>query len=116
MFKTTQFIPLFIRFIFEIWIVKRRIIKFLRNKYVLVTLLNLVYILFIHNINLVYIIESKWEAERLQQEIDMMKVKNKEIQDAFMDISNNGATLERYAREQFYMKRDNEEVFIIKSE
>jgi hypothetical protein len=45
-----------------------------------------------------------------------MKVKNKEIQDAFMDISNNGATLERYAREQFYMKRDNEEVFIIKSE
>ena len=96
--------------------VKRRIIKFLRNKYVLVTLLNLVYILFIHNINLVYIIRSKWEAERLQEEIDMMKVKNKGIQDAFMDIYNNGSTLERYAREQFYMKRDNEEVFIIKSE
>ena len=46
----------------------------------------------------------------------MMKLKNKEIQDAFMDISNNGKTLEKYAREQFYMKRDQEDVFIIKSE
>jgi cell division protein DivIC len=83
---------------------------------VLVTLLNLVYILFIHNINLFYIVRSKWEADRLREEIEMMKIKNHEIQEDFQDISNNGKTLEKYAREQFYMKREQEDVFIIKSE
>jgi len=31
------------------------------------------------------------------------------------DLSNNPAALEKFAREKFYMKRDNEEVFVIDS-
>lgn len=94
---------------------KRWAIKFFRNKFVLALLLNLVYISFIHNINLFYIVRSKMEAERLGEEIEMMKEKNKQVQQDLIEISNNKKTLEKYAREEFYMKRDHEDVFVIKS-
>lgn len=95
---------------------KRGIVKFFRNKYVIVLSLNLIYLLFIHNINLFYIVRSKWEADHLKSEIEMMKKKNADIQEDYLDITTNARTLEKYAREQFYMRRDQEEVFIIKAE
>lgn len=41
-----------------------------------------------------------------QQEIDNTK---KELS----DLSNNAAAIEKYAREKFLMKRDNEDVFVV---
>lgn len=55
------------------------------------------------------------EAKRLGEEIEMMKEKNKQVQQDLLEISNNKKTLEKYAREEFYMKRDNEDVYVIKS-
>ncbi|MEN9334026.1 MAG: hypothetical protein RLY35_1206 [Bacteroidota bacterium] len=94
---------------------KRMIIKFFRNKFVLAFLFNLIYIAFIHNINLVFIIKSKMACERLQVEIDEMKEKNLLVDQDLKDLTTNHRTLERYARETFYMKRDNEDVFVIKT-
>jgi cell division protein FtsB len=71
--------------------------------------------MFIHNINLVYIIRSKMETERLGQEIELMKEKNVQVQQDLVEISTNKKTLEKYAREEFYMKRDHEDVYVIKS-
>ncbi|MBM3429193.1 MAG: hypothetical protein FJX95_10470 [Bacteroidetes bacterium] len=94
---------------------KRWVLKFIRNKFVLAFLLNFIYIMFIHNINLVYIIRSKMETERLGQEIELMKEKNVQVQQDLVEISTNKKTLEKYAREEFYMKRDHEDVYVIKS-
>ncbi len=55
------------------------------------------------------------ESERLGVEIEMMKEKNKQVQQDLIEISTNKKTLEKYAREEFYMKRDNEDVYVIKS-
>lgn len=71
--------------------------------------------MFIHNINLVYIIRSKMETERLGKEIEMMKEKNIQVQQDLVEISTNKKMLEKYAREEFYMKRDHEDVYVIKS-
>lgn len=94
---------------------KRWVLKFIRNKFVLAFLLNFIYIMFIHNINLLYIIRSKMETERLGQEIELMKEKNIQVQQDLVEISTNKKTLEKYAREEFYMKRDHEDVYVIKS-
>lgn len=94
---------------------KRWALKFFRNKFILALLLNLLYISFIHNIDLFYIVRSKMEAERLGEEIEMMKGKNKQVQQDLVEISTNKKTLEKYAREEFYMKRDHEDVYVIKS-
>jgi cell division protein FtsB len=55
------------------------------------------------------------ETERLGEEIEMMKEKNKQVQQDLIEISTNKKTLEKYAREEFYMKRDHEDVYVIKS-
>lgn len=99
----------------ELAFMKRVIIKFFRNKFLLAFLFNLVYISFIHNINLFYIVRSKWECDRLQSEIDLMKEKNQTVDRDLKDLTTNHRTLERYARETFYMKRDNEDVYVIKT-
>jgi FtsZ-binding cell division protein ZapB len=54
-------------------------------------------------------------CERLQVEIDEMKEKNLLVDEDLKDLTTNHRTLERYARETFYMKRDNEDVFVIKT-
>jgi hypothetical protein len=94
---------------------KRMIIKFFRNKFVLAFLFNLIYISFIHNINLVFIVKSKMASDRLQVEIDEMKEKNLLVDQDLKDLTTNQRTLERYARETFYMKRENEDVYVIKT-
>ena len=55
------------------------------------------------------------ETERLGQEIELMKEKNVQVQQDLVEISTNKKTLEKYAREEFYMKRDHEDVYVIKS-
>lgn len=49
------------------------------------------------------------------QEIELMKEKNVQVQQDLVEISTNKKTLEKYAREEFYMKRDHEDVYVIKS-
>ena len=73
------------------------------------------YISFIHNIDLFYILRSRNECERLESEIVMMKEKNAQVERDLKDLTTNRRTLERYARETFYMKRDNEDVYVIKT-
>lgn len=88
--------------------------KFWRNKFLWAFLFNLIYISFIHNINVFYIFQSRKEAMHLQSEIEEIKLKNQQIQHDIDEISSNTRTLEKYARETYYMKRDKEDVFIIK--
>ena len=99
----------------DISIMKRMARKFFRNKFILAALLNLIYISFIHNINLFYIVRSKWETDRLGAEIEMMKEKNIKVQEDLVEISTDKRMLEKYAREEFYMKRDKEDVYVIKT-
>jgi cell division protein FtsB len=43
-----------------------------------------------------------------------LEKKNEELKISLEDLSNNSASLEKFARETYYMKRDNEEVFVFK--
>jgi FtsZ-binding cell division protein ZapB len=54
-------------------------------------------------------------SDRLQVEIDEMKEKNLLVDQDLKDLTTNQRTLERYARETFYMKRENEDVYVIKT-
>ncbi|HRI22337.1 MAG TPA: septum formation initiator family protein [Panacibacter sp.] len=91
----------------------RKIFSILSNKYLIAIVLFGVIILFTDHNNLFEQHDRKLELKELQakkeyylQEIDKTK---KEL----ADLSNNPAALEKYAREKFYMKRDNEDVFLV---
>ncbi|HEY6978968.1 MAG TPA: septum formation initiator family protein [Chitinophagaceae bacterium] len=50
------------------------------------------------------------QAKKAYYQEEIQKTKRK-----LADLSNNAAALEKFAREKFYMKRDNEDVFVIDS-
>ena len=91
------------------------IIKFFRNKYIIALSVFIVLMLFVdHN-------DIFNQFDRKNQLNDLLASKHyyeKQIADTkknLNDLQNNSAALEKYAREKFLLKRDNEDLFIVDS-
>ena len=91
------------------------IIKIFRNKYIIALLAFIVLMLFIdHN-------DIFMQMDRRRQLNDLLASKayyEKQIEQTkknLNDLQNNSATLEKYAREKFLLKRDNEDLFVVPS-
>jgi cell division protein DivIC len=90
-----------------------KIFSILSNKYLVSLMIFGVIILFTDHNNLFEQWDRKQELKELrakktyyQQEIEKTK-KN------LADLRNNPAAIEKYAREKFYMKRDNLDIFVV---
>jgi cell division protein DivIC len=93
----------------------RKVFSILSNKYLIALIVFAFIMLFTDHNNIFEQMDRKHELSELrakkayyQQEIEKTK---KEL----TDLSNNSAALEKYAREKFLMKRDNEDVFVVDS-
>ena len=87
----------------------------LKNKFVLVTLALLIWVAFFDSNNWI-------KQARLQSEIDDLEEQKeyylKEIEKdsiALFDLTNNTETQEKFAREKYLMKKENEDIFIIRN-
>jgi cell division protein FtsB len=94
--------------------VKKRLFKYLRNKYVAAIAIFLLWICFFNDIDIFFIAQSRLDLMGLRKEANELREKNKEAEQSLQEISNNTASLEKFARETYYMKRDNEDVFVFK--
>lgn len=93
---------------------KRKVFRFLKNKYAAATTIFLLWVSFFNDIDLFYIIDSRIELVGMRKDVHTLQKENIEAQQALQDISTNTASLEKFARETYYMKRDNEDVFVFK--
>ncbi|MDR1055681.1 MAG: septum formation initiator family protein [Prevotellaceae bacterium] len=85
----------------------------LKNKYVITIAIFIVWILFFDKTNVKnwvgeYIKNNRIERDKAHYEQEIMRVDNQ-----LNLLRSNNDSLEKYAREKFYMRRDNEEIFII---
>jgi len=74
----------------------------------------LFWIMFVNDIDLFYIIRSRLELRSLTKEVELMKQRNGEARQSLHDLTTNLGTLEKFARERYYMKRENEDIFVFK--
>jgi cell division protein DivIC len=93
----------------------KKIFLIFGNKYVIALSIFAAIILFTDHNNLFEQWDRKQELKKLQikkayYEEEIEKTKRK-----LADLSNNAAALEKFAREKFYMKRDNEDIFVVDS-
>lgn len=88
----------------------------IRNKYLLSLGIFAVLMLFFDRNDIFTQIERKKQLKELQASkqfyLDEIARTRKEL----TDLQHNSAALEKYARENFYMKRDNEDVFIVENQ
>lgn len=94
----------------------KNILRKLNNRYVYATLLFLVVIFFIDQFNVFEqirlhnsLIDQKQQIEYYEKEVSQ----NKQY---LHDVQNDSATMEKVAREQYLMKRDNEVVYLIETQ
>src|SRR5215217_7186118 len=93
----------------------KKIFSVLSNKYIIALSIFAVIILFTDHNNLFEQWDRKQQLKKLlvkkayyQEEIEKTKRK-------LAGLSNDATAIEKFAREKFYMKRDNEDIFIIDS-
>ena len=94
----------------------REILRKLNNRYVYATLLFLIVILFIDQFNLFEQIRLSKSVKDKKQQIEYYEKLVPESKQYLHDLQNDTATMEKVAREQYLMKRDNEVIYLIETQ
>lgn len=90
-----------------------RIFSIVANKYLVTSLIFAVIMLFTDHNNLFEQLDRKRELNNLVSKKEYYQQEIEKTKKELSDLSNNAAAIEKYAREKFLMKRDNEDVFVI---
>lgn len=90
-----------------------RIPPFLRNKYILTGTGFIVWITFFDHNDLLTQIERRGELKELQQSKTFYQKQIAENQKFSNDLQFNASAIEKYAREKYLMKKDNEDLFLV---
>ncbi len=85
----------------------------LQNKYVAATLLAVVWSSFIHDLGMLYVLRESRALHHLEHELFEVNQRNEKLRHRQEDIFANPKALERFARERYFMRRPNEEVYRI---
>ncbi|MBS4013126.1 MAG: septum formation initiator family protein [Bacteroidetes bacterium] len=88
--------------------------SFLKNKYIIASLAVFIWLLFFDNNNFFQQYRFSQDIKRLQRE---KAYYIKEIEkDSIMrqELKENPEALEKFAREQYYLKKEGEDIFIVK--
>ena len=91
----------------------RKIIPVLRNKYILTILVFLVWIIFFDQNNLVDRVKQLRRNEKLQQDKEYYLEKIQKDSTKLHQLKTDVENLEEFAREEYYMKKENEDIYII---
>src|SRR5689334_1217506 len=91
----------------------RHIPSFLRNKYALSSIAFVVWMLFFDRNDVFTQMERRSELNELKQSKAYFEKQIAENRKFSKDLQFNASATEKYAREHYMMKRDNEDLFII---
>jgi len=91
----------------------KRLIDLLKNKFFLVTLAFLVWMIFFDRNDLFSQYEYRRQVNKLKAERDFYKAETDQVNKELDELNSNPKQLEKFAREKYLMKKDNEDVFVI---
>ena len=86
---------------------------FLKNTFVLVTLVLLVWVAFFDSNNWIKQAKLKSEIQDLEEQKKYYLDEIQKDSIALFDLTNNQETQEKFAREKYLMKKENEDVIVI---
>ena len=91
-----------------------RIPSWLKNKYVITAIGFAVWILFLDDRDFITThFKQRRELNKLEQSRKYYEGQITNIKKELDQLKSNPATIEKYAREKYLMKRDNEDVFLV---
>ncbi len=89
--------------------------SWLKNKYLLTGAFFVIWMVFIDQKDILAGFESREKLNKLQKSEQHFKQLITESQIELDLLKNNAQSIEKYAREKYMMKKDNEDLFVVKS-
>lgn len=87
--------------------------KYFLNKYTITIVLFLAWMIFFDKTSFLVIHEINGEISKYEDQLDYYKTEYKKNDDFYKKLMNNKSEKEKYARENYFMKKPNEEIFIL---
>ena len=91
----------------------KNLFSYLKNKYVLTVLAFLVWMMFFDRNDVFMQFSQRSKLSQMQQDKLYFKEEIEKNQKIMDDLMNNPEKLERFAREKYLMKKDDEDVYVI---
>lgn len=88
-------------------------VKILKNKYLLSLIVFVIWISFFDRNDLFTQWDRKQELQKLETSTTFYEKEIAETKKDITDLNNKPAILEKFAREKFYLKRPNEDLFLV---
>jgi cell division protein FtsB len=97
----------------KIW---KKILPYVKNKYILTIFIFSIWILFFDNNNLVDRIKEMRHLQQLEKDRKYYTERIDKDTKRLEQLKTNNKNLEKFAREQYLMKKDDEDIFVIVEE
>lgn len=94
----------------------KKISRIIRNKYLLTIFGLAIWVAFFDKNDLKTQYELRKEVKQLEEERNYYANEISDITSDSKELTSNPKTLEKFAREKYLMKRDNEDIFVIVEE
>jgi cell division protein FtsB len=91
----------------------KKAISIFKNKYFLTVIALSVWVVFFDKNDLKTQIELRKEVKQLTEERNYFAKEIEGTTSVINELYTNPKTLEKFAREKYYMKRDNEDIFVL---
>jgi cell division protein FtsB len=93
-----------------------RLFELFRNKYFIATTAFVVWLMFFDKNDMLSQYEYRAEVNKLQEEKDFYVKETEQVKKDLKELSTNLKSAEKFAREKYFMKKENEDVFVIVKE
>lgn len=87
--------------------------KYVINKYFVTVFLFLIWMVFFDNTSFLVVNELNGEIKKYTEQLDYYKKEYKKNDDFYRKLMDNKSEKEKFARENYFMKKPNEEIFIL---
>jgi len=91
----------------------KKILPFIKNKYVIAVLFFVVWMVFFDQNNMIERIKAIRQLHQLRHDKAYYQEKIKSDTRKLQELRTNRENLEKFAREQYFMKKDNEDIFVV---
>ncbi|MBE2247847.1 MAG: septum formation initiator family protein [Candidatus Competibacteraceae bacterium] len=86
--------------------------RIIKNKYLIVSVFFLVWMAFFDNNNWIYLKRLTEEAQQKRSDYAWYKEEIEKAHAEYNNITTDMSTIEKFGREQYYMKRTDEDVYV----
>ena len=93
----------------------KEILKKFNNKYLIVTLIFAVVLIFVDQYNVFFQIKNFKKLRAAKQQIEFYDKEIENQQNILNNLHKDSAMMERIAREKYMMKRENEVIYVIET-